>query len=165
MRRKGILFIAVLVFSSIFMAGCSQENNDNIQTIRTFLENEFTGPNEKLSNILDKGIMSPELDAYREEAYGDLVANLENMVNQNNILVFLLVAHMNGYQLQQKNIDIQEIEDTQNNVFDYEVEVEYSKDGKTNTATVTGVINLDEQGKISAVRKNMDGFGLLDELK
>ncbi|MBB6451692.1 hypothetical protein HNQ94_000113 [Salirhabdus euzebyi] len=137
--------------------------DENKKTIQTYLEKEFTGPNEELSNILDNGIISPEFNAYREETYGDLVANFKNMVNLNHILVFLIDAHMNGYQLNPKTIDIQEIEDTQNNVYNYKVEVEYSKGNQVNTATVTGIINLDENGKISMIRK-MDGRELLEKI-
>jgi hypothetical protein len=161
---------AVLAIVFILAVGCSNSVNDsqgsdeNVKTIQTYLENEFTGPNEELSNILDQGLHPPELDEYAEENYGDIIADLEKMISSLYVLEFLRDAHFYGYQLQPKNINIQKIEGTQNNVYDYEVEVEYSKDGQTKTATVTGKINLNENGKISMIRK-MDGFELLEKMR
>ncbi|MBM6617681.1 hypothetical protein [Bacillus suaedaesalsae] len=164
MKKIRVWSIVALLFSSIFIGGCSQASDENTATIQTYLEHEFTGPNEELSNILDQGLHPPELDSYLEERYGDIIVDLESMVNRNYVLVFLRDAHLNGYQLHPKNITIKKIEGTENNVYDYEVEVEYSKDEQTNIATVTGKINLDDNRKILMIRK-MDGLGLLEELR
>ncbi|MCT2534903.1 hypothetical protein NC661_17785 [Aquibacillus koreensis] len=140
-----------------------QINDNNVRTIHTYLEKEFTGPGQELSDILDQGLYSVELERYLEENYDDLVADLEQMINRNYVLSFLRAAHTEGYQLQPKDINIQQIEDTKNDVYNYEVEVEYSKNNEANTATVTGVINLNENGKISLIRR-MDGLELFEGL-
>ncbi|MBO8157267.1 MAG: hypothetical protein H0Z32_12490 [Bacillaceae bacterium] len=136
----------------------------HLETIQTYLENEFTGPSEELTDILDKGLYSFELDAYLEQNYGDLAADMEKMIKGNYVLSFLRSAHLGGYQLNPKNIDIQKIKGTRNNVYQFKVEVEYSKNGQTNTTAVTGVLNLDEHGRILFIR-NMDDGGLFEQLK
>jgi hypothetical protein len=154
---------SALAIVFILAVGCSQESDENVKTIQTYLENEFTGPNEELSSILDQDLHPPELDVYLEENYGDIIADLEKMTKEIYVLGFLRDAHFYGYQLQPKNINIQKIKNTQN-LYDFEVKVEYSKDGQTKTATVTGKINLNEKGKISMIRK-VDGFELLEKMR
>ena len=166
MRKSRILGVLGLLFVSFFVVSCSQENEseNNKNAIQTYLEKEFNGPNGELSNTLDKGPHSAELDEYLDENYGDIIVDLEEFINRNYVLVFLRDAHFNGYQLNLKNIDIQKIDKTENNFYDYEVEVEYSKDDQSGTTTVSGKINLNENGDISIIRK-MDGQRLSEELR
>ncbi|GGM33889.1 hypothetical protein GCM10011351_19810 [Paraliobacillus quinghaiensis] len=161
--KNRILVVLLLLFVSIFAAGCSQESESNKNAIETYLEKEFNGPNDQLSTILDQGPHSTELDEYLEENYGDIITDLDQFINSNYVLVFLRDAHFNGYQLGSKNINIQKTENTQSNLYDYEVEVEYRKDEQTSTTIVSGKINLDENGDISRIRK-MDGQKLSEEL-
>jgi hypothetical protein len=72
-----------------------------------------------------------------------------------------LPAYQAGYQLKIKNIEIQKVNN--NNAYTFKVEVEYSKKGETKTATVTGYINMNDNGKISAIRDINDG-GLAQNL-
>ncbi|WP_079710545.1 hypothetical protein [Paraliobacillus ryukyuensis] len=169
----GILGLGVLLLLLILvnpLMNGDRNNSDkvidanNMKTIQTYLEYEFTGPNEKLSTIFDKGLNSPELQVYIEENYKPLISNIEQMVSNNYVTTFMNFAHEYGYQLNPVNIDIQKQENTQNNAYNYEVKVEYSKEGQTNTATITGIINLDESGKISLIRKMNDG-GLLEDMR
>ncbi|KAA0548755.1 hypothetical protein FZW96_06745 [Bacillus sp. BGMRC 2118] len=163
MKKMKLFGIMVLLFSSIFLAGCSLKDENKV-TIQTYLENEFTGPTEELRTILDQGLYSPELDVYLEDKYGDILADLDSMVRRNFVLVFLRDAHVNGYQLQPQSINIKKIEGTDNNVYDYEVLVVYNKGEETKTAIVSGKINLDDKGKITMIRK-MDGLELFEELR
>lgn len=169
----GILGLGVLLLLLILvnpLMNGDRNNSDkvidenNMKTIQTYLEYEFTGPNEKLSTIFDKGLNSPELQVYIEENYKPLISNIEQMVSNNYVTTFMNFAHEYGYQLNPVNIDIQKQENTQNNAYNYEVKVEYSKEGQTNTATITGIINLDESGKIALIRKMNDG-GLLEDMR
>lgn len=161
-----IFFIAggyVVIDQFILDQAHPTQHDQHLQTIELYLENEFTGPNDELSSIFDKGLHPLELDEYLDQNYGDIAVDLEKMIKGNGVLSFLRSAHLNDYQLKPNKIDIQKIEGTQNHVYKYEVEVEYSKYGQTNTATVTGVINLDENGKILLIR-NMDDGGLYEKL-
>ncbi len=164
---KFIVFAIVLML----MVGCShsasssKDSDENVKTIQIYLEKEFTGPKEELRKVLEQDDpYPPELEAYLEENYKPLVSDLEDIVNANYALAFLRFAYENGYQLQPTNIDIQKIKNTQNNAYNYEVKVEYSKDSETNTATITGRVNLNDNGKISTIR-NMDDDGLLEKMR
>ncbi|RSK26572.1 hypothetical protein EJF36_06700 [Bacillus sp. HMF5848] len=163
---RGAVILCVLILGSLFssIAGCSQENDENITTIRTFLANEFTGPNEELTDILDKGPYPPELQVYLEHNYKDFVKDLGLMFNNGHVLTFLRLAYINGYQLSPISIDVKKIETTLNNTYDYKVEVEYSKNEKTETAIVIGIINLDDDGDILLIRK-LEDHGLLEQLR
>ncbi|MCF6136473.1 hypothetical protein [Pseudalkalibacillus berkeleyi] len=169
--RKGWLFgfikkFAIIAVVFIFVVGCStSKDQEHIQTIQAYLENEFNGPNEKLSKILDQeGAYPPELEAYMKKHYDPLVADLEKMVNTNNALLFLRFAHGGGYQLQSKSIVIQKVDQTDQYAYNYEVELEYSRNDQTNTATVTGVININDDGKITLIR-NVNDDGLLENMR
>ena len=165
MRRIGVLRIAVLVSVFIFIVGCSKESDKNLKTIQTYLEYEFTGPSDELINALkQEGAYPPELQAYVEENYKPLVADLENFVLKNFTLIYLWTAYENGYHLKPTNIEIQKIDGIKEDAYDYEVSVEYTKDEQTNTANVTGIINLNENGKISVIR-NLDDGGLLEKMQ
>lgn len=162
---------AVLATVLILVVGCSnsdsgsKDSNENVKTIQTYLENEFTGPSDELIKALEQeGPYPPELQVYLEKNYKPLVADFEQFVNKNYALVFLRFAYGNEYQLKPTNIDIQKINNTQNNAYNYEVKVEYSKGGQKNTSTITGRINLNDNGKISVIR-NMDDDGLLEKLR
>lgn len=153
----------VLASVIVLAAGCSspKESDENVKTIQTFLEKEFTGPNDELTYALEQdGAFPPELEKYVEENYQPLVMNWEDMMNTNQILLFQRVAYENGYQLKPTNIEIQKDQDQ---AYDYEVEVEYSKDGQTDTATITARMNLNEDGKIVTIR-NMNNDGLVDKM-
>jgi hypothetical protein len=151
----------VLASVLVLAVGCSspKERDENVKTIQTFLEKEFTGPNDELTYALEQdGAFPPELEEYVVENYKPLVMNWEDMINTNHILLFQRFAHENGYQLKPTNIDIQKDQD---HAYDYEVEVEYRKDGQTDTAAITARINLDDDGKIVTIR-NMNDDGLVE---
>jgi hypothetical protein len=154
----------VLASLIVLGAGCSspKESDENVKTIQTFLEKEFTGPNDELSYVLEQdGAFPPELEEYVQVNYKPLVMNWEDMINTNHILLFQRVAHENGYQLKPTNIDIQKDQDQ---AYDYEVEVEYRKDGQTDTATITARMNLNDEGKIVTIRNKNDD-GLLEKME
>jgi hypothetical protein len=161
---KKIMGITILASVIVLAAGCSspKESDESVKTIQTFLEKEFTGPNDKLAYALEQdGAFPPKLEEYVQENYKPLVMNWEDMINTNHILLFQRVAYENGYQLKPTNIDIQKDQDQ---AYDYEVEVEYRKDGQTDTATITARMNLNDDGKIVTIR-NMNDDGLLEKME
>ncbi|MFZ3591813.1 hypothetical protein ACOI1C_22025 [Bacillus sp. DJP31] len=169
MRKVSLIQkLAVFAFVFILLVGCSNSDTDsqgsdeNVKIIQTYLENELKGPSDELKKILEQeGPYPPELEAYLEENYKPLVADLERLVNSTLVLIWLREAAENGYQLQPTNIEIQKTNSV--GAYDFEVKVEYSKDDQTNTATITGRININEDGKIVSIR-NIHGFELLEEL-
>jgi hypothetical protein len=156
------LFVLAAVF--VLFAGCSspEEMDENVKTIQTFLEKEFTGPSDELTHALEQdGAFPPELKEYAQENYKPLVMNLEEMINSNHVLLFQRFAYENGYQLKPTTIDIQKAQD---HAYDYEVNVEYSKDGQKNTAVISARINLNDNGKIVTIR-NLEDDGLIEKMK
>ncbi len=162
-----VKILSALALFFVLVVGCSSPKDngrDDVKTIHTYLENEFTGPNDELINAFEQeGAYPPELQAYAEENYKPLVADLEQFVNKNWVLTYLRFAYENGYQLEPTNIDIQKIDGNENAAYSYEVKVKYNKDERTNTANVTGRINLNDNGEISIIR-NIDDGGLLEAL-
>ncbi|MGV3465481.1 MAG: hypothetical protein ACO1OT_09335 [Heyndrickxia sp.] len=136
----------------------SQDTKSNEKTVRTYLEYEFTGPNDEFKKALDKFYKDekpdPSLyDEYLEKYYKPMVTDnvYDQIINANLSAYYIRCAYSYGYQLKPTLIDIQKA-NSENTAFSFKVEVEYSKDGKTNKATVTGYINFNDKGKISAIR-------------
>jgi hypothetical protein len=162
-----IRILLVLPFFLVLITACSSptEDDEDKQTIQTYLETEFTGPSDELKNALEQeGAYPPELQKYVEENYKSLVADLEQFVNKNWVMTYQRIAYKNGYRLEPINLVIQKIDDeSENTAYNYEVKVKYNKGEEKNTANVTGRINLNENGKISIIR-NIDDGGLLEKL-
>ena len=145
------------------VAGCSapKESDKNVETIQTFLKNEFTGPDDELKAAFKQdGAFPPELREYVDENYKPLVMDWEDMLNKNHILFYQRLAYEKGYQLKPINIEMKKDQDL---AYDYEVKVEYEKNGESNTTTVSGRMNLNDDGEIVTIR-NMDDGGLLEKL-
>lgn len=174
---NGILLkLAVLVSALILSVGCSNsdslssksngenkssvhDNQKNKETIQTYLKNEFTGPSEELKKLFNQFFSEDPtaLNAYIKEKYKSLIPeeDYQTFVNTNEAFRWLLPAYQAGYQLKIKNSEIQKVNN--NNAYTFKVEVEYSKEGETKTAAVTGYINMNDNGKISAIRDINDG--------
>ncbi|TMU85824.1 hypothetical protein FGG79_11530 [Bacillus sp. BHET2] len=160
------LAIKWMILTSLLalIAGCAapKESDENVKTIQTFLKHEFTGPDEQLSDAFKQDVtFPPELKEYVEENYRPLVMDWEDMMNANHILLYQRLAYEKGYQLKPSNIEVKKDKDF---AYDYEVKVEYSKDGETQTATVSGRMNLNDDGEIVTIR-NMDDGGLIEKMK
>ena len=159
------LVIKLLILTSLLalVAGCSapKESDENAETIQTFLKKEFTGPDQELSDAFKQdGAFPPELKGYVEENYKPLVMDWEDMFNTNHILFYQRMAYEKGYQLKPTKIEMKKDQDL---AYEYEVKVEYEKNGESNTTTVSGRMNLNDDGKIVTIR-NMDDGGLLEKL-
>ncbi|PFG05403.1 hypothetical protein [Bacillus sp. es.034] len=159
------LVMKLLILTSLLtlVAGCSahKESDENVKTIQTFLNNEFTGPDDELSAAFKQdGAFPPELNEYVDENYEPLVMDWEDMMNKNYILFYQRMAFEYGYLMKPTNIEIIKDSDL---AYDCRVDVEYSKNGEPSTATVAARINLNEDGKIVSIR-NMDVGGLLEKL-
>ncbi|MFC4620571.1 hypothetical protein ACFO4N_17915 [Camelliibacillus cellulosilyticus] len=145
-----------------------QDNKKNEETVRQFLKNQFTS-SEALTKIFKKsedsgtfGSYVEEVKSYIEKNYQSLVTKdilQDELIKANGAMRWLEPAYSAGYQLKPENIEIIKEDSAQANAYSFKVEVAYSKDGKTSTATVTGYINLNDNGKISAIR-NIDDGGL-----
>ncbi|WP_079529260.1 hypothetical protein [Halobacillus hunanensis] len=183
------IFKAFLL-SGIFLliVGCSSSDtskttpqDENITTIETVLEHQFTGPDQKLIELLDdpnnqtiigkegdngsSETKPTELDLYLEETYKSYFT--EDMYDKfigSYALGYHTAAYNNGYQLEVKNIDIKQ-NDTTENAYDFTVNVQYQKENSQEmTFEVTGRAHIYEEGKISNIDFS-DDDGLLEALK
>ncbi|WP_394217533.1 hypothetical protein [Halobacillus trueperi] len=155
--------------SSVEQEGDSSEGNeattssdDNRERVREFLEHEFNGPSEKTEEIYREGT-TEELRNYIEETYKPYFneKGYEDITQLQKASMYISVASRSGYELNATDINIDK--DEENNAYAFEVDVEYSKDGETNSTTVKGRINLDEDGKFSFLRYS-DRGGLIESM-
>jgi hypothetical protein len=162
MRNLAIkLFMLTALVTLVAGCSASKESDENVETIQTFLKNEFTGPDDKLKAAFKQdGAFPPELKEYVEENYKPLVMDWEDMLNTNHILFYQRMAYEKGYQLKPTNIEVKKDQDL---AYEYEAKVEYEKNGESNTTTISGRMNLNDDGEIVTIR-NMDDGGLLEKL-
>ncbi|MFD2924303.1 hypothetical protein [Halobacillus naozhouensis] len=172
----------------VLMVGCSSSDtlktepqDENITTIKTVLEHQFTAPDPELIELLedpnnqtiigkegDKGASETkptELDLYLEETYKSyFTRDMYNKFIGTYALGYHTVSYNNGYQLEVKNIEIKQ-NDTTNNAYGFTVDVQYQKENNPKmTSEVTGRAHIYEEGKISNIVLS-DDDGLLKALK
>ena len=130
----------------------SEESVEGEETVRTYLKNELTGPDEELKQALSES-NAAVLD-YVDEHYQSLFTedNFETFIKKSYVMIWLPYANDVGYELEPIDIQIEKVEDIENDAYHFEAEVEYSKDGEADTAQVTGRINTNNQGKITVIR-------------
>lgn len=137
----------------------SATEKENEKTIQTFLKLELTGPNKELKKALEQIPTDQSLlDAYNKKYYLPFLAKdyYQDFINSKNELFWLEPAYSEGYQLRPTSIEIKKGDGS----YDWKVKVEYAKDGKTQTSTINGQINLNEDGRIVYVRFIEDDNGL-----
>ncbi|ARI78757.1 hypothetical protein [Halobacillus mangrovi] len=131
------------------------------ETILTYLENEFTGPTKELSQAYEKFYADGSnrdrsvLKSYIDDRYKPLVAkgDYPEFVNVGHALEWLGMAQRYGYELKPADIQIakDQIEKNDASTYTFHVRVEYSKEGKTDSAMVTGNIHLNKNNRISLI--------------
>jgi hypothetical protein len=127
---------------------------ENEKTIQTFLKVEITGPNEEFKKAFDlKPNQGPNfalINAYDKKYFEPLLSKdyYKEFINARYEVFWLQPAYKEGYQFEVKNIKIKKQKDD----YSWAAEVDYTKDGKTKTSTVNGLINLDKNGKIIYAR-------------
>ncbi|MBH0229357.1 hypothetical protein [Halobacillus yeomjeoni] len=146
-------------------AASTEKDSDSVskdkETIRTYLEYEFTGPTKELSQAYEKFYADGSdrdrsiLKTYIDDHYKPLVAENDypEFVNVGHVLEWLGMAQRTGYELKPADIRIVKDESGMKDAYTYtfQVRVEYSKEGKTDTAMVTGNIHLNENNRISLI--------------
>ena len=128
------------------------------KTIQTFLKVEITGPNEEFKKAFDikpnQGLNFDLIDAYNNKYFEPLLSKdyYKAFINGRYESMWLQPAYEKGYQFNVKNIKIKKEKDD----YSWTADVDYTKDGKTNTSSINGLIDLNENGKITYV-KFIDG--------
>jgi hypothetical protein len=172
----GLLLIAVGCAISDTSESTSQD--ENITTIETVLNHQFTGPDEEIKlmkspenvTIIGAGeTTTPEtptkFDLYLKEKYHSHFT--DNMYSQYIVtyaLDYQTSAYYNDYQLEVASIIIEQHE-TIEGAYDFMVSVLYKKKGnEEKTAKVTGRAYMNEESKITFIRFINDN-GLLEEMQ
>ena len=167
-----------IIISSLLLNGCSQNEavDPNRKVIQKVLELQFTGPDEKLVDLLENPKYkvvkngkeeNHELDKYIEEVYGSYftVSELDFFMRTFGT-PFQILANHNGYKLSFKGVTIKQHEKHLNR-YNFTAQVSYQKNGgKEETKEVEGLIlfSTDEEGKIGRFQYGNDN-GLSDILR
>ncbi|MCQ2009852.1 hypothetical protein NOM01_07510 [Sporolactobacillus sp. STSJ-5] len=159
---------AILISVFIFVAGCSSEDtslhNKSEKTIRTVLKSIVTGPDAEQKKLFKiQATEDPQaLTPYLEEKYKSVIAKqyLQEFINSNQGTIFLQTAFMADYQL--KATTPIEVKKAKSGGYTFKIDVDYIKNGKTNTATIMGDINTTDDGKVVAINV-IDDDGLLEK--
>ncbi|UOR13061.1 hypothetical protein [Halobacillus amylolyticus] len=154
----------IILFGILFLiAGCSSSaspiKDENIVHIEAVLEETFTGPHGELTTIyaeLENDSMeiikaaSKDLRIYYEENLKSYFTGqyYTKFVNTNKASTFHRTAYRNGYQMEIKDINIEQGESTET-AYDFTVNVGYKKEGEA--IVVTGRVNVNDDGKVTRV--------------
>ncbi|MFC7064178.1 hypothetical protein [Halobacillus seohaensis] len=181
------IVLSILLLGICFVStGCSSVNtsdsaskDQNVTTIETVLNQQFTGPDQKLIDLLDDPENStiigngetttPEeptqLDLYLEEKYQPYFS--ESMYDEfigTYATGYHASAYNNGYKFEIEKMGIENVEATEG-AYDFTVNVLYNKEGtEERNSKVTGRININEEGEITKFRL-MDDEGLSKSLR
>ena len=190
-KALGILF---LIFTSLLIVGCSANGTaeDNgaeetvdksVQAIRTVIEQEFNGPDEKYkalweamaeaqtsvkySDDYEAFLESPEyqeLMSYTEETYASYFTDngYDNFINATP--AFLYARADQDYELNTSNIEIAQSKNG-TTLYDFTFQVEYTdENGETSQFNFKGNAIAPEEGKIGKI-EYLDEDGLIQELR
>lgn len=194
-KAYGILF---LIFASLLIVGCSANGatedkrteteemaDKSEQAIRTVIEKEFNGPDEKYKELLDAAmeaqisekyvedyeayLESPEylaLISYMEETYASYFTEngYDNFINAAPAFMYSGFDH--DYELKPSNIEIAQNESGPT-LYNFTFQVEYTdENGESSHFDFEGNAIAPEEGKIGKI-EYLDGFedGLLAKLQ
>lgn len=151
----GVLLLTVGCADSEEPANTDSTESKSINNIRSYLNEQFDGPNQELIKIWDMDVEDEEkLQQYYEELEEYRTENLKPIVSDRFYETradynFLRQAYSYGYELNTQEISIEESEDTENS-YNITAQIEYSKSGSTDSKNIElrGLMNTNEEGKI-----------------
>lgn len=179
--RKEMKTLPFLICLGLVMllAACSSTSNHPEKTIENVLQEQFSGPDQKLMDLLNDpanatvigenegeyavGDTITDVDVYLEEKYGAYFT--EEMYDKfigAFALGFQTTAYQHGYQLEVTEIDTQQKDS--DDAYTFEVMVQYKNEERENNTEVTGEANINDQGKITRILYHDDG-GLLEAMR
>ncbi|WML45915.1 hypothetical protein [Neobacillus sp. PS3-40] len=165
-KTKSIIFLSLMMIMLGFLiASCSQTvaEDQHRTAIKKVLEQEFTGPDEKLVDLLwnpkyrsvvNKKAENQEADKYLAEVYGRYFADfsrIETFIAAYGGTSYQTLAYFNGYKLSLKNITMEQEKISYR--YTFIAKVGYQKNGEEEkTASVEGEVVFStkekEEGKI-----------------
>lgn len=176
-KIKMTFFTLFLLMVACSLVGCSSETEDraedeNITTIKTVLQEQFTGPDQELIDLLEdpqnatiigeEETSTPqnptELDIYLEEKYKSYFTdNMYDEFIRAYAMQFQISAYESNYQISVESIDVKQNESVEG-AYDFTVNVLYQKeDNEEKKAVVSGRAHIYEDGKISNIDFVDDG--------
>ena len=135
----------------------------NEKTIQNFLKVEITGPNDEFKKAFglkpNQGPNFALMNAYNKKYFEPLLSKdyYKEFINERYEVFWLNPAYNEGYQFKVKSIKIKKQKDD----YSWTADLDYTKDGKTTTSSINGLIDLNENGKITYVRFIDGDDGLL----
>ncbi|WP_433750402.1 hypothetical protein [Falsibacillus pallidus] len=169
MKKKWLLVLMLAGALGLFTA-CSDKQDSTEEGIKSYLENEFNGPDKDLEKILkDYGKneeSGKQLQTYYKDKFKPYLYNekYQDLINTYDPLLWLQTAYAKGYKLKVKDIKVENTDSNDKTAYDFNVQVQYTKDGESSkTAKVHGLINVSDDGKIARIR-NLDDGGLRDHM-
>lgn len=177
-KRKAMLWLGLLVITSaILMSACSKSDDKNIKSIKTVLEHELSGPDEKLMDLMwnpeyrtvvNNKEENKELDKYLQEKYGPYFTDsgLNSFIAAFGGTQYQTFAHNSGYKLDIKSVATHQNKNNPN-LYTFKAKVGYQKgEGKEKTVYVQGEVTFSEKEKGEIVKFQYDDDdGLLENLK
>ncbi|MCO7125520.1 hypothetical protein NIE88_07015 [Sporolactobacillus shoreicorticis] len=123
------------------------------ETIRTVLKGIVTGPDEEQKKLFKKQTTEdPQaMYPYLEKKYKFFLDEqyLQEFLKNNQATTWLQTAFMAGYQL--KAATPIKIQKAKSGGYTFEFDVDYSKNGETNTVTIIGDTSTNDDDKITAI--------------
>jgi hypothetical protein len=151
----------------LLVVGCSSNvksapKDQNIATIKTVLEHQFTGPEQEFVEGLDN---IAKLEQYYEERYkAYFTEDMFNKFISAHAYDYLLTAHNNGQQIKADKIRVEKDESTEGS-YRFKMAVLYGEDvSNPKSAEVSGKIIFNKEGKITSIQYLNDG-GLSEDLR
>jgi hypothetical protein len=165
------IFGTVISASLLFiLIGCSQQTesskkNEDLEAVEVVLQNALTGPTDELKELLEsKGVEG--LTEYEEKLYKEHFDNDSSYMEFVNSYGSTLMIEplRNGYQLKVKDINFEKT-DSNENIFNFTVELEYQKEGSElpETGMVEGQADLNEEYKIENIMVNKNLWETFNE--
>lgn len=157
-------FLVVSIFGMLlFITGCVSAEDENIKNITTVLDTQFTGPDQKLIDEIDKisdevpttvGVYSPTspgLNAYFEEKYSSYFTEdgYDTFVAKYS-MTYQLAAHNTDQQIEVKNVEVA-TEDKEKYDFTVNVSVYDASDNEVLNTDVTGRAYIYDGEKIASI--------------
>lgn len=170
-------FLTAFLLITLSLVGCStgtesSANDKNITVIKTVLQEQFTGPDQELIDLLEDHEnatiigegetatpKSPtKLDQYLEEKYkAYFTENTYERFIGAYAMDYQTSAYYGNYTINVKTVDVEEKESAEG-YYDFTVHVFYQKDGEEENKTeVVGRAAVNEEAKITNLHYHDDG--------
>ena len=179
-KMKSTMYLSFILIMSVFLiAACSSVDAEdkNKEAIKKVLEHEFTGPDEKLMDIMwnpkyrtvvNNKEENKELDKLLEEKYGSYFTDsgLHSFITAFGGTQYQTFAYNAGYKIYLKGVTVEQSEENQS-LYTFIAKVGYQKSGEEEkTANVEGKVSFSakEEGKIGKFEYGIDD-GLSDKLR